>query len=172
MIFQTHDRTSRVVINSCKMEIMYRPGAIDTGLTKAQIITLATSHSERLLAEHSDPLSHYVDIKRQILYLNQLLEATKPVAIRQALSTGSRSLEYHRARVQVCSRTTYNYSPDEGWGAINGRFEQIKRAKKERESLLQRIPSGGKEITDATTGVVEVLAAPIRTVVPQLVVRI
>ncbi|MCB0640738.1 MAG: hypothetical protein KDC44_03825 [Phaeodactylibacter sp.] len=146
--------------------------AIDSELSKQEILELAEAHSLQIEEGGYDLLKVYIELKRYQLYLDKIVNDLKEAAVKQAKEQGKKSFDYFNARVQIQKRTKYNFETDESWNRLNQKLEQLKEEKKTRETLLKSIAADYIEIVDQETGEVERMMAPIKEMVDQIIVKL
>lgn len=147
-------------------------GGIDKGSSKKDILDLAEAHANQIADQGYDLLKVFVELKRYQVYLGEINKHLQAKALDKAKQEGKKSFEYANAKVQVQNRTKYNYEKDEKWSEIDAEINELKKRRKERETLLKKVSKDYTEIVDEETGEIETLMAPIKEVLNQLVIRL
>ncbi|MFO7941020.1 MAG: hypothetical protein R6U66_14835 [Bacteroidales bacterium] len=127
-------------------------GNIEKHLHKKEIIELATSNAQAIIDnENYDLLKVYVELKRYETYLKGLIDTLKQPALNKAAEKQAKSFEYNEARVNISTRTKWNFSVDNKWSELDQQIQQLTKEKKEREKYLKE-NNESDTIVDKETG--------------------
>lgn len=127
-------------------------GNIEKHLHKKEIIELATSNAQAIIDnENYDLLKVYVELKRYETYLKGLIDTLKQPTLNKAAEKQAKSFEYNEARVNISTRTKWNFSVDNKWSELDQQIQQLTKEKKEREKYLKE-NNESDTIVDKETG--------------------
>jgi len=127
-------------------------GNIEKHLHKKEIIELAISNAQAIIDnENYDLLKVYVELKRYETYLKGLIDTLKQPALNKAAEKQAKSFEYNEARVNISTRTKWNFSVDNKWSELDQQIQQLTKEKKEREKYLKE-NNESDTIVDKETG--------------------
>lgn len=127
-------------------------GNIEKHLNKTEIIDLAINNAKSIIDNGSyDLLKVYVELKRYETYLKGLINTLKKPALEKATEKQEKSFEYNEAKVNISTRTKWNFSVDNRWSELDQQIQELTKAKKEREKYLKENNKTGT-IVDKETG--------------------
>jgi len=127
-------------------------GSIEKHLHKKEITELATSNAQAIIDNKGyDLLKVYVELKRYETYLKGLIKTLKQPALNKAAEKQKKSFEYNEARVNISTRTKWNFSVDNKWSELDQQIQQLTKEKKEREQYLKE-SNEAETIVDKETG--------------------
>lgn len=113
-------------------------GNIDRNLHKQDIVDLARENSQAIIESGKyDLLTVYVELKRYETYLKGLIQNLKRPALDKASETGQKSFDYNDARVNISTRTKWDFSVDNEWTKLDQQINQLTTEKKKREKHLK-----------------------------------
>ncbi len=125
----------------------YEEVQIETGRITGKLINMQNSVKDG----NANPLDVAIAIKEIETKLKQVKDDVQDEAIAEAEKYGN-SFNYQNAKIEVASKSTYDYSNDE-------KYKEFKQKLKEREKLLKSIPENDN-VADPETG--EALQPPIK----------
>lgn len=153
-------------------KLVQQPGNIDRSLNKQGIIDLATQNAQAITESGKyDLLKVYVELKRYETYLKALIEKLKQPALEQAAQEPQKSFEYHEARVNVATRTKWDFSVDTKWSELDQQIKQLVKEKKEREQYLKEHNDTDQEVNEETGELIEKIELP-KEVQQGLIIRL
>ncbi len=152
-------------------KIVKQIGTIDKQLNKTEIIELAQQNAKSIIANKNyDLLKVYIELKRYEIYLEGLIQNLKNPALETANQIGKKSFEYQQAKVNVASRTKWNFDLDKTWNEINKKIQSLTKRRKEREKYLKE--NNTQTIVDESTGeVLEEFELP-KEIIKGLIIRL
>ncbi|MBI2966208.1 MAG: hypothetical protein HYY40_00120 [Bacteroidetes bacterium] len=142
--------------------IVKKPGEIDRKLNKPAIINLAAENAHAIIdSKKFDLLKVYIELKRYVIYLNTLMENLKQHAFDQAAQNGKKTFEYSGAKVNLTSRTVWDFSSDHEWKELDDKIKELTQKKKEREKYLMEQPGAITAIDRMTGEIIEKTDLPV-----------
>ena len=127
-------------------------GSIERYLHKKDIVDLATQNAQAIIDSGKyDLLKVYVELKRYETYLRGLIQHLKRPALDKASEAGKKSFDYNEARVNISTRTKWDFSVDDKWTELNQQIQRLVKEKKDREEYL-RDNNKVRTIVDKETG--------------------
>jgi len=152
-------------------KIVRQLGTIERHLHKKDIVDLAAENANAIIdSGQYDLLKVYVELKRYETYLKGLIEHLKRPALNKAKEAGKQSFGYDDARVNISSRTKWDFSIDKEWSEIDQQIQQLKEQKKAREDCLRKLDEK-RTILDEDTGEIREFELP-KEIVDGLIVRL
>ncbi|WP_233885963.1 hypothetical protein [Tenacibaculum piscium] len=141
-------------------KIVKQIGTIDKQLNKNEILNLSRQNAESIIANKNyDLLKVYVELKRYETYLKGLIQSLKIPALESASQIGKKTFEYQQAKINISSRTKWNFNSDKTWYEINDKIQFLTKQRKEREKYLKE--NNSQMVVDETTGeIIEELELP------------
>ena len=113
-------------------------GDLDRKLHKIEIEDLATKNINAIIESRKyDLLTVYVELKRYETYLKKLVFELKPLATIQAKENGKKTFEHNQAKINLASRTKWDYSVDKEWLELDTSIKRLSSLKKIREFYLK-----------------------------------
>ena len=113
-------------------------GGIEKHLHKKEIVGLATENAQAIIDSGKyDLLKVYVELKRYETYLKGLIQHLKQPALDRATETGQKSFDYNNARVNISTRTKWDFSVDNKWCDLDKKIQRLTKEKKDREKYLK-----------------------------------
>ena len=113
-------------------------GSIERHLHKKDIVDLATENAQAIIDSGKyDLLKVYVELKRYETYLKGLIQHLKRPALDKATETGQKSFDYNDARVNISTRTKWDFSVDDKWTELDRQIQRLTKEKKDREKYLK-----------------------------------
>lgn len=127
-------------------------GAIERHLHKDDIVDLAQANAQAIIdAGHYDLLRVYVELKRYETYLKGLINHLKRTVLDKAKEKGKKSFDYNDARINIYTRTKWDFSVDDKWKELDLQIQHLNKEKKDREKYLKE-NNKLKRIVDRDTG--------------------
>lgn len=127
-------------------------GSIERHLHKKDIVDLATNNAQAIIeSDKYDLLKVFIELKRYETYLKGLISKLKKPALDKATKTNQKSFDYNDAKINISTRTKWNFSVDNKWNELDEQIRQLSKKKKEREKYLKD-NNEVKEIIDKETG--------------------
>lgn len=127
-------------------------GSIERHLHKKDIEELAISNAQGIIDNKKyDLLKVYVELKRYETYLKGLIKFLKLPALEKATEKGKKSFSFDEAKINISTRTKWDFSVDNKWTEIDQQIQQLTKKKKEREKHLKD-NNEDKTIVDKETG--------------------
>jgi len=135
-------------------KIVKQLGTIEKHLHKKEIVELAKENAQAVIDNGKyDLLKVYVELKRYETYLKELIQCLKSSALNKATKTGQKSFDYNEARVNISTRTKWNFSVDHKWIELDNQIKQLIQEKKDREKYLKE-NNKVRTIIDKETGLI------------------
>ncbi len=136
-------------------------GNIDRHLHKKDIVDLAKENSQAIIESGKyDLLTVYVELKRYETYLKGLIENLKRPALDKASETGKKSFDYNDARVNISTRTKWDFSVDNEWTKLDQQINQLTTEKKKREKHLKDKKNMNGIVDKKTGEIIEMFELP------------
>ncbi len=127
-------------------------GSIERHLHKKDIVDLATNNAQAIIENDKyDLLKVFIELKRYEIYLKGLISKLKKPALDKATTTNKKSFDYNDAKINISTRTKWNFSVDNKWNELDEQIKQLTKEKKEREKYLKD-NNKVREVIDKETG--------------------
>ncbi|MCB0691072.1 MAG: hypothetical protein KDC16_05485 [Saprospiraceae bacterium] len=118
-------------------KLVRQVGNIDKNLHKKEIVELAKDNAQAVIESGKyDLLKVYVELKRYEAYLKGLIYHLKSSAMEKASEKGKKSFDYNDARINLSSRTKWDFSIDKQWSDLDLQIQNLSKERKEREKYL------------------------------------
>ena len=127
-------------------------GSIERHLHKKDIVDLATNNAQAIIESGKyDLLKVFIELKRYEIYLKGLISKLKKPALDKATTTNKKAFDYNDAKINISTRTKWNFSVDNKWNELDEQIKQLTKEKKEREKYLKE-NNKVREVIDKETG--------------------
>lgn len=118
--------------------IVKKLGDLDRQLNKTEIVNLAKENAQAVIdSKKFDLLKVYIELKRYETYLKTIIDKIKQHAFKQATQVGQRTFEYSHAKVNISTRTVWDFSSDKTWKELDDKIKELTQKKKDREKYLK-----------------------------------
>ena len=142
------------------MSILKSLGKIDKALDKKAITLLAQNDASQVITSSQyDLLKVYVELKRYENYLSEVIEQIKPLALEVAKEQNEKKFGFESAKIQLQSRTSYNFSTDTKWVILNENVQVSQTEIKKHQEFLKNLKEV-TEVIDQETGEVYEVSPP------------
>lgn len=150
-----------IVINNKMGKLVRELGSIDRHLHKKDILALSTENAQAIIDNGKyDLLKVYVELKRYETYLRGLIQHLKQPAFTKASEINQKSFEYNDAKINISTRTKWNFSVDKKWENINQQIQKLTKEKKDREKYLKQNNVIKTTVNEQTGEIVEKFKLP------------
>ncbi|MBK7231296.1 MAG: hypothetical protein IPH93_03240 [Saprospiraceae bacterium] len=113
-------------------------GGIEHHLNKKGIENLATDNAQAIIdSQKYDLLKIFIELKRYEVYLKSMIQCLKKPALLKASEIKQNAFEYDDAKVNIATRTKWDFSIDNKWLELEQQIQQLTIEKKERETYLK-----------------------------------
>lgn len=142
-------------------KIVRQLGSIERHLHKEDIVDLATDNAQAIIDSGKyDLLKVYVELKRYETYLKGLIRHLKQPALDKATEKGQKSFDYNDARVNISTRTKWDFSVDDKWTELDQQIQRLTKEKKDREKYLKKSNKVRTVVDKATGEIIEEYELP------------
>lgn len=142
-------------------KIVKQLGSIEKHLHKQDIVDVAKENAQAVIDSGKyDILKVYVELKRYETYLKGLIEYLKIPALNKATENGQKSFNYDDARVNISTRTKWNFSVDSKWTELDNQIQKLTNERKEREKYLKENNKLRTRINEETGEIIEEFELP------------